>query len=182
MFFAASFSTPVFNFSVAIDLIIDLLAWLLFLIYAFVRVWATLYIGGRKEKELVTEGPYALCRNPLYLGSLCFGASFGLFLDSAVVLGGVIILAIAYRFLVVPSEESVLRERFGDQFDRYVSRTPFLLMRPRFLSADRTLSVSTKAIRAEMKRLFLASCAIFAAFSLCWLRMQPWWPHYFKLP
>ena len=27
-----------------------------------IRLWSTLYIGGRKSKELVTAGPYSLCR------------------------------------------------------------------------------------------------------------------------
>ena len=29
------------------------------------RAWCSLYIGGRKKSELVQEGPYSLCRNPL---------------------------------------------------------------------------------------------------------------------
>ena len=34
------------------------------------RLWAGLYIGGHKERELVTSGPYSCVRNSLYLGNL----------------------------------------------------------------------------------------------------------------
>ncbi len=34
------------------------------------RAWVLLYIGGRKNSELVTYGPYSITRNPLYVFSL----------------------------------------------------------------------------------------------------------------
>ena len=34
------------------------------------RVWCLVHIAGRKNNELVMEGPYSLCRNPLYLFGL----------------------------------------------------------------------------------------------------------------
>lgn len=33
------------------------------------RFWATLYIGGHKNKDVITDGPYSICRHPLYLFS-----------------------------------------------------------------------------------------------------------------
>lgn len=40
------------------------------------RAWCSLYIGGRKKQEIVTCGPYSLCRNPLYVFS--FIGAFGI--------------------------------------------------------------------------------------------------------
>src|SRR5262245_44567857 len=51
------------------DLTGDMIGWTLFLLGAATRWWATLYIGGTKNKVLATMGPYSLCRNPLYLGT-----------------------------------------------------------------------------------------------------------------
>jgi protein-S-isoprenylcysteine O-methyltransferase Ste14 len=30
------------------------------------RLWCSLYISGRKSAELVMDGPYSICRHPLY--------------------------------------------------------------------------------------------------------------------
>ena len=38
----------------------------------FFRAWSSGYIN--KDKELATEGPYSLTRNPLYFGSLILGS------------------------------------------------------------------------------------------------------------
>lgn len=47
------------------------------------RTWSSLYIGGRKNAELVQFGPYSLMRNPLYTFSFIGAAGIGLQLGSA---------------------------------------------------------------------------------------------------
>jgi protein-S-isoprenylcysteine O-methyltransferase Ste14 len=42
------------------------------------RLWCSLYISGRKSAELVVEGPYSICRHPLYLFSLLGVTGLGL--------------------------------------------------------------------------------------------------------
>lgn len=63
-------------------------AGLLLIVLCFVgRLWCILYIGARKNEELVTVGPYSLCRNPLYffstVGAVGIGLAFGSLLAAA---------------------------------------------------------------------------------------------------
>jgi protein-S-isoprenylcysteine O-methyltransferase Ste14 len=74
--------------------------------------------------ELITQGPYAVVRNPIYLGM------FGLMVASGLVFATWWALLIAVTvFLVgnqirIHAEEQLLREAFGAQFDDYARRVP----------------------------------------------------------
>jgi protein-S-isoprenylcysteine O-methyltransferase Ste14 len=79
--------------------------------------------------ELITQGPYSLVRNPIYLGM------FGMLLASGLAVGRwpVILIAVV-AFLIgteirIRSEEKLLREAFGPQFEAYAQRTPALIPR-----------------------------------------------------
>src|SRR5947207_2150332 len=52
-----------------LDHVMDGCGWALAVAGIALRLWATLCIGGRKTHQLVDEGPYSLCRNPLYVGT-----------------------------------------------------------------------------------------------------------------
>ena len=49
--------------------VMDTVAFMFYLAGLGFRFWATLYVGGRKGSSVIAEGPYSVCRNPLYLGS-----------------------------------------------------------------------------------------------------------------
>ncbi len=72
------------------DMVTDFLGWLVLGGGVFVRLWATLYIGGRKSVALVTAGPYAMCRHPLYVASFLIVASLSLYLQSLTIFAAVI--------------------------------------------------------------------------------------------
>ena len=48
------------------------------------RLWSILYIGDLKSVEVVTDGPYSLCRHPLYLFSTLATLGFALMLQSLI--------------------------------------------------------------------------------------------------
>ena len=81
--------------------------------------------------ELITEGPYRVVRNPIYLGM------FGIMIATGLVLATwwALLVAIAV-FLIgnqirVKEEERLLGETFGQQFVDYAKRVPAFLPRMR---------------------------------------------------
>ncbi|MDZ7712558.1 MAG: isoprenylcysteine carboxylmethyltransferase family protein [Rhodovibrio sp.] len=87
------------------------------------RVWTTSHIGGRKKRELVTSGPYALSRNPLYLFSVLGAFGIGLSTGSLLIGLGVSAGVFAIFNALVRREESFLREQFGSAYDAYCRQT-----------------------------------------------------------
>lgn len=81
-------------------------------------------IGGRKDAQLVTDGPYSLCRHPLYvlsfMGSIGLGLatrSFCLTVVTAVVMA--VLLSSAAR-----AEGHALAEKYGAEYQAYAKLTP----------------------------------------------------------
>ena len=101
-----------------------LLSWICFLPGAVMRLWATLYIGRRKSREMVREGPYSICRNPLYLGSFLIGCGAALQLESPVFLAGVLFTAFVYARWIIPREEAFLERIFGERYRSYRREVP----------------------------------------------------------
>jgi protein-S-isoprenylcysteine O-methyltransferase Ste14 len=72
-------------------------------------------------EHLVTTGPYAYTRNPMYLGHMIFLVGLALTLKS--VLGALIAVASAVWFQFrVRRDEKRLRERFGQAYIGYQER------------------------------------------------------------
>ncbi len=102
----------------------ETLSLLLVIAGAIGRVWAGLYLGGRKDATLMREGPYSLCRHPLYFFS-ALGA-LGIAIQSHRLL---IVLAVLLFFLLVyprtvRAEERRLAREFGEVFRKYRDSTP----------------------------------------------------------
>jgi protein-S-isoprenylcysteine O-methyltransferase Ste14 len=102
-----------------------------------VRMWAVGYSGVTTRGDtvtapaLVTAGPYAYVRNPLYVGNVMTAAGFALAFTGknsapvrlALVAGSLAAMLGIYA-IVVPHEERYLRATFGAAFDDYVARVP----------------------------------------------------------
>ncbi|MBB4000773.1 methyltransferase family protein [Aureimonas pseudogalii] len=91
------------------------------------RAWSTLYIGGRKARQLVMVGPYSVSRNPLYV----FVAVAGLGAQTGSLVVACLFVAGAYLIFapVVRHEEGALDAIFGSEFDAYRARAPRFLPR-----------------------------------------------------
>jgi protein-S-isoprenylcysteine O-methyltransferase Ste14 len=88
------------------------------------RTWCSLYIGGRKKRELITVGPYSIVRNPLYvfstLGAVGIGAQSGT-LTIALVFA---LVTVAVFMTVIRSVERFLASEFPGEFPAYADRVP----------------------------------------------------------
>jgi protein-S-isoprenylcysteine O-methyltransferase Ste14 len=91
------------------------------------RAWAAGVV--EKNAALATAGPYALTRNPLYLGSALIGAGFA-------VAGRSLVMAVAFAaflmFIYVPvirREERFLGAKFGEAYQRYARGVPVFFPR-----------------------------------------------------
>ena len=119
------------------------------------RFWAILYVGRHKNKEVVTDGPYSMTRNPLYffstLGALGFGLMFGK-LSLALLLAGAVF---AILYATARREEAFLRAEFGPAYAAYAARVPMFLPDPRLFRTEATVLASTRAIGRSLLDAFV---------------------------
>jgi len=100
-----------------------------------VRVWAIGYAGGStrsyklRAARLVTAGPYAYVRNPIYVGNLLIGLGIVFVAGSWVALA---VLAVVFSIeygAIVSLEEEFLTRTFGDAYRKYAEQVPRWLPR-----------------------------------------------------
>ena len=73
---------------------------------------------------LMTSGPFALCRNPLYVGNLLLWAGFSVWSGLLWMLPVTLGVFGAYYASIIGWEEALLTERFGEDYVRYCRETP----------------------------------------------------------
>jgi protein-S-isoprenylcysteine O-methyltransferase Ste14 len=144
-----------------------------------IRLWAVHHIGAisrtRSDRlgPLVSSGPFALIRNPLYVGNILLWAGFAMtaqlvwFVPIAIVL-----LALEYH-AIVRWEEGLLAARIGQPYEQYVARVPRWL--PSLSSRPETLAPAVAASFSWRETLFSERgtlIAIGAGFLLLWLKAR----------
>jgi protein-S-isoprenylcysteine O-methyltransferase Ste14 len=73
---------------------------------------------------LITQGPYGIVRNPIYLGMFGLLLATGLAVSRwQALLAGIPLFLIGNQ-LRIRSEEKLLREAFGEKFAEYARRVP----------------------------------------------------------
>ncbi len=80
-------------------------------------------------QELLTDGPFRYCRNPMTLGTIL--AYLGMALAARTIAGTVLVLSLAASLLAYLRrlEERELADRFGDAYLAYRRATPFIVPR-----------------------------------------------------
>lgn len=166
-----------------LDLITDGIAVLLILAGLMLRTWATVYIAGHKTKDLIVRGPYAVCRNPLYLGSLLIGLGIASFLQSLTFAGALLLAWVLVYLPVIRSEEVALRSRHGGEYDAYRSRVPRLFPeRLRLFAESEPVAVSLIGLRNHLRRSMLVLALIPLGETMAYLQTSGAIPQWFHLP
>jgi protein-S-isoprenylcysteine O-methyltransferase Ste14 len=76
----------------------------------------------RDDHHLITTGPYARMRHPLYTSMFGWGAALSL-LTANWIFVAVSVLSIVGLILRIPKEEQMMIETFGEEYKAYMQRT-----------------------------------------------------------
>ena len=106
------------------DLLFEVSGLFLLTICTVGRLWALMYISGNKRRELITEGPYSMTRNPLYVFSLIGGIGIGLASENVLILALIVVFYLLYYPFTILAEEEKLANKFGQIYEEYKKRTP----------------------------------------------------------
>ena len=88
------------------------------------RIWCSLIIAGHKDEVLVTTGPYAHCRHPLYSFSILGALGLGFATRSPLLCAIVVVLIAGLLAYAASCEEQFLADAFPEEFKAYVAATP----------------------------------------------------------
>jgi protein-S-isoprenylcysteine O-methyltransferase Ste14 len=77
---------------------------------------------GSSPAALITDGPFRVSRNPMYVGLLSFSLAFAVIAGSFWFLAATAALAAILDRIVIPREEKVMTAAFGEAYGVYRSR------------------------------------------------------------
>lgn len=99
---------------------------------AATRAWSRCHnrYGGGAKKSLATTGPYALVRNPLYVGNILIFAGAAVASGLMWFVPVVVAWALGVYSIVVRHEDERLVSKYGEEFIEYRARVPAWV--PRF--------------------------------------------------
>ena len=95
-----------------------------------IRLWGVHHIGAisrtRSDRlgPLIDDGPFALVRNPLYVGNITLWAGFAV-LARMLWMAPVVVVLLGFEYhAIVRWEEQLLASRLGDAYRNYLTRVP----------------------------------------------------------
>ena len=122
--FVILFVRPAWSLESKVAFFIEFGGYVFLLAGLAVRIWCTFYIGGRKSNELITKGPFSICRNPLYIGTFLLSVGVSFCFENLLMLALVLLIIIPIHLAIVRMEETHLEKLFGEQYRKYKRKTP----------------------------------------------------------
>jgi protein-S-isoprenylcysteine O-methyltransferase Ste14 len=148
-----------------------------------IRIWAVGYSGETTRADevtapmLVTAGPYAFVRNPLYVGNAITALGFWLAFSGNVPMTTSLLLFLAVALLVVsvyatiiPLEEAYLAQSFGNEYEAYRRAVPRVVPLSAPLPREERRGVWSAAVIARAEIITLVYFAIMVGAVLFKLR------------
>lgn len=124
----------------------DMLGLICLVVCALGRVYSTAFLGGHKNKDLISFGPYSVVRNPLYMFSLIGITGIALMSNQWIVMLG---LPVAFYFLyisLIKREEHFLHDAFGQPYAQYLLSVPRLFPDFKNYKAPETILTSPEQL------------------------------------
>ena len=113
------------------------------------RMWCSIYIAGLKNKRLITQGPYSICRNPLYLFSSIGAAGIGLGTETFTIPLLIISAFAVYYPFVIKNEQKKLLQSFGTKYSQYIHSTPSFFPKISCLTEPENYEISPIRIKRD---------------------------------
>lgn len=129
------------RFGALANLLVSVAALLLVGFAVLGRIWCSVFIAGRKDAELVVEGPYSLCRHPLYTLSLIGGLGLGLATHSWLLTLATLAFLTVMFTTAARAEERLLGSLHGAAYERYRDTTPRFVPRGSWSTAPEHVQV-----------------------------------------
>jgi protein-S-isoprenylcysteine O-methyltransferase Ste14 len=139
---------------------------------SLLRVVCYKFVGGRDPiynvgAPLITDGPYAITRNPVYLSEAAIALGIAMMSRMPWFVLATLAATIIMAALVVEWEERVLHERYGSRYEDYCRIVPRWFSLRRFVHRDSYTKTRGRvhlldAIRAESITLLIGLLAILA--------------------
>jgi protein-S-isoprenylcysteine O-methyltransferase Ste14 len=101
--------------------------------------------GGVGASQLITSGPFAYVRNPLYVGNMLLYIGFGIMSNALFpwLPAAALLFFLVQYSAIVSAEEEFLAGEFGDRYERYRAAVPrFVPSFRKYDSGDRQPSLS----------------------------------------
>ena len=151
---------------------------LLVVLGEWLRIWAVGYAGGSTRtrtlgaaRDLVTTGPYAHVRNPLYLGNLILSLGVCVVANVYWMIAVLVIGFLVQYTPIIRSEETYLLEMCGGRYRAYCAAVPRFLPHPRPYAepSDHDFSLR-RAVTSEKRTLTAIGCVLILIAAQSFLR------------
>ena len=114
------------------------------------RTWCSFYLSGRKDSVLTIDGPYSLCRNPLYFFSGLGVIGVGLCTETLVFPALMLAIFAIYYPGIIRREEVRLGEMFGEAYFQYKLRTPAFFPSFQFFTEPQRWNANPRLFRRHL--------------------------------